>query len=80
MLSKSRAQSHLCMLGVSDLKDTVDTVNPIQAVYFFVIDCFFDGGIVKVPFKRFEEFVLEEHKASSKSWGLAWFHGRDSPL
>ena len=54
ILSKSRAQSNLCMLEVSDLKDSVDTVDTVEAVDSFVVNYFFDGGIVKASFKHFK--------------------------
>ncbi len=69
MLSKFRPHSNLCMLEVSDPKDDVDTVDTLVAVDFFVINCFFNGGVVKASFESSKEFVLDERKLNLEDLG-----------
>ncbi len=64
MFSKSRAQSNLRMLEVSDPKDAVDTVDTIEAVDLFIVNYFFGGGILKASFESFQELVLDECKCN----------------
>ncbi len=69
MLSKSRAQSDLRMLEVFDLKDAIDTVDAVEAVVFFVVNCFFNGVIMKASFEHFKEFVLDKREHNPKELG-----------